>query len=75
MYSMTDRSTTHSRGDSAAITFTAQGSSPQPSPGRMAELLQNAGLPCHAGSRFFYNALKNYDVHNVLRQHCKMQDD
>jgi putative heme iron utilization protein len=37
--------------------------------------LNNAGLPQHAHSRQFYNALKNYDVHNVLRQHCKMLGD
>jgi hypothetical protein len=72
---MTNGSTTHSGSESAAIIFTAQGSSPQPSPVRTAVLLQNAGLPHHAESSQFYNALKNYDVHNVLRQHCKMQGD
>jgi hypothetical protein len=41
----------------------------------MAVLSQNAGLPHHADSSQFYNAMKNYDVHNILRQHCKMQGD
>jgi len=75
MNSMTNGSTTHSGGYSSAITFTAQGSSPQPSPIRMTVLSQNTGLPHHADSSQFYNALKIYDVHNALRQHCKMQSD
>jgi hypothetical protein len=62
-------------GDSVAIIFTAQGSSPQPSPVRMAVMLQNAGMLHHAKSSQFYKALKDYDVHNILRQHCKMQGD
>jgi len=72
---MTNGSTTHSGGDSVAIIFTAQGSSPQPSPVRMAVLLHNAGIPQHAECSQFYDALKNYDVHKVLRQHCEMQGD
>jgi hypothetical protein len=75
MNSMTSGSTTHSVGDSAAIIFTAQGSSPQLSPVRMAVLSQNTGIPYHAGSSQFYDALNNYDVHNVLRQQCTMQCD
>ena len=66
MNSMTNGYTTHSGGESAAIIFIAQGSSPQPSPVRMAVLLQNAGLPRYAESCQFYNALNNCDVHNVL---------
>jgi len=41
----------------------------------MAVLLQNAGIPQHVECSQFYNALKNYDVHNVLRQHCEIQGD
>jgi len=41
----------------------------------MAVLLQNAGIPQNAESSQFYNALKNYDVHTVLRQQCKMHGD